>query len=95
VVVAEADVHHVPDGNGIALRGFNYHRALFNGAYRHYGHLWLIDDGCTHDAAKSTHIGKGMVSNPFRAEHQRVERRVSVAAEGNYHTKRLYAIGPL
>ncbi len=59
MVVAHAQVHHVADGYGIAMRGFDHHRAFFNSAHGQYGHLRLANDGCAHEAAERAYIGEG------------------------------------
>jgi len=59
MVVRKREVHHVADSDGVAIFRFDHHRSFFDGAYGQYGHLRLVDDGCTGQAAKGAHIGEG------------------------------------
>src|SRR5215213_5254249 len=50
VVIAHREVHHVADGDAVAVRRFYHHGAFFDGAYGQDGHLRLVDNGGTHEA---------------------------------------------
>src|SRR5437762_3410292 len=62
VIIAQAQIHHMPDGNAIPVWCFYYNRALFYYAYCQDSNLWLIDDWRAHKAAERTDIGKSKCS---------------------------------
>ena len=58
MIIAQRYHHHVTNANCIALWCFDNHRSFFDGTNCHDSNLWLIDDWSTHDASKTSYIGK-------------------------------------
>ena len=44
------------DRDAITLRSFNNNRSFLDSTYSQYCYLWLIDNGCSHQAAEGSHI---------------------------------------